>query len=329
MTNDYMVFNDKHKDEPIIQWDHASWLLRFHTRSVNPHHYRGLRIEVFSSSTQIIQAGKYKSASGSIVHLDQDAILRAHKNTQFYPCTQELNIPQTDVSHETQFYTLEADCLETNRILQLSNYNPAVLNMANAFNPGGGVASGSGAQEENLFRRSTAFTSLYQYVDYASQYDVERNTEFSYPIPEDSGGIYSPDLIVFRSSEKTGYYLLESPCPLHMITVAAISHPKLESIDEKMRIAQNMIPPTKEKIRTILRIGKLNGHDALVLSAWGCGAFANPPEHIAELFQEVFCEQEFSNAFKIVVFAIIDDHNAYKKHNLQGNVSPFQIVFNK
>ncbi len=83
----------------------------------------------------------------------------------------------------------------------------------------------------------------------------------------------------------------------------------------------------KEKIRTILRIALAYGHDSLIPGAFGCGAFRNPPKHMAELFREVFNEEEFINSFSRVVFAIIDDHNARRSHNPRGNFEPFREVF--
>ncbi len=43
----------------------------------------------------------------------------------------------------------------------------------------------------------------------------------------------------------------------------------------------------------------LKGHDAIVLSAFGCGAFGNPPEHIATLFKEII-DTEISPASKCI-----------------------------
>lgn len=42
---------------------------------------------------------------------------------------------------------------------------------------------------------------------------------------------------------------------------------------------------TINKIKTIFDIAYKNQNDAIVLSAFGCGAFCNPPGHIAELFK--------------------------------------------
>jgi uncharacterized protein (TIGR02452 family) len=68
-------------------------------------------------------------------------------------------------------------------------------------------------------------------------------------------------------------------------------------------------------------------HDSLVLSAFGCGAFANPLHHIASLFKEVLIEDEFAGRFKLVVFSVIDNHNVRKATNPEGNLKPFIDVF--
>jgi len=82
-------------------------------------------------------------------------------------------------------------------------------------------------------------------------------------------------------------------------------------------------------MRIIFHIALVNGHDSIVLSAMGCGAFKNPPRHIALLFKEVMQEEAYIGKFKYLVFAIIDDGNAGKAHNPQGNIVPFQDVFSQ
>ena len=84
---------------------------------------------------------------------------------------------------------------------------------------------------------------------------------------------------------------------------------------------------SKDKIRTILRIAHFHGHDAVVLSALGCGAFRNPPADVAAAFDEVLREPEFAGAFKKVLFAILDDQNAGRAHNPDGNFLPFKRRF--
>lgn len=75
--------------------------------------------------------------------------------------------------------------------------------------------------------------------------------------------------------------------------------------------------------RCLARIARENGQRALVLSAFGCGAFRNPPRHMAELFRDELAAPEFRAAFDRVVFSVIDDHNARG----EGNLRPFREVF--
>ena len=46
-------------------------------------------------------------------------------------------------------------------------------------------------------------------------------------------------------------------------------------------------PTHPSKINAILCIAEMHNHRVLVLSAFGCGAFRNPPYHIACLFRQV------------------------------------------
>ncbi len=166
---------------------------------------------------------------------------------------------------------------------------------------------------------------MFQFSDIAREYEIKRNPK-SYPIP-DTGGIYSEYVTVFRSSENTGYSLLNQPYIVSIVSVAAVNRPEIIKKDKEYWLTEEYANLTKEKIRTILRISAMNGHDSIVLSAFGCGAFKNPPNHMARLFKGVFEEDEFKNRFKLVVFYTIDDHNSWKKHNPKGNILPFLEVF--
>ncbi len=100
-------------------------------------------------------------------------------------------------------------------------------------------------------------------------------------------------------------------------------------IDKDGMMAQAEANITLDKIRTIFRIGIHQGHDSLVLSALGCGAFANPPAHIAKLFHQVIEEPEFKGAFKLIDFAILDGYRTGLRHNPEGNLVPFQREFSQ
>ena len=310
-------------DGKVSLFKPIEWLSQFKVASAakDRMELRKLRKEIFQQTIQVIKQKEY-SLEGENIQLDNSKIT---EDTVFYTKPKQLTPSESDTP--TKFAVIEADCIETSHLLEKAGYNVCMLNMANRQNPGGGVWSGAGAQEENIFRRSTILLSLYQFVDYANQYGIAENKEYSYPLDRDSGGIYTKDATIFRGTENNGYCLLKNPFKVSVVTVPAINGPQIDLINRYYRITKELIEPSKEKIRTILRIGAAHNHDCLVLSAFGCGAFRNPPQHIAELFKEVFDEPEFVNQFKLVAFAIIDDHNAWRDHNPEGNVIPFKKVF--
>ncbi len=279
-----------------------------------------LRVEEFQNTVNIVNQGCYETATGNrYVFPDDSAMMR---NTVFYE--KEIVAPTIPcVESGTVVEVQNTDCLYAALRLKGLGYNPAVLNMASRRNPGGGVASGAGAQEETLFRRTNLFRSLYQFAPFALQYGIAPSQK-QYPLDRDFGGIYTPNAIYFRDSEEKGFALLENPTPLSFISVAGMNHPDITPSGE---IAQYHVEPIKNKIRTIFRIGLAHGHDALVLGALGCGAFANPPAHVARLFHEVMDEPGFKNRYRLMLFAILDDHNAHRRHNPEGNFKPFADEF--
>ena len=59
----------------------------------------------------------------------------------------------------------------------------------------------------------------------------------------------------------------------------------------------------KEKARMIFKTGYLYGHDVLVLSAHGCGAWGGPTHDIAEIYRELV--DEYQGCFRAIIFAIL------------------------
>jgi uncharacterized protein (TIGR02452 family) len=104
---------------------------------------------------------------------------------------------------------------------------------------------------------------------------------------------------------------------MSFIAVAAYSRPPIAG----GRLLPDVAEKTLRKLRLIFQIAQSEGHDALVLSALGCGAFRNPPSHMAELFKQVL-DEGWRRAFRVVRFAIFDDHNA----GADGNLRPFRNV---
>ncbi len=185
----------------------------------------------------------------------------------------------------------------------------AVLNMANDSNPGGGVESGCGAQEENLFRR----TSLYMHLD-RRLYPIGPTRASADAGPTDpslaaarSAGptdpatmIYSRNVYVFRQNEAAKYCLMPTPFFVDVITLAGLYCPKVAPDGTLSSPDMDLL---REKLRLMFRVAAAEGRDTLVLSAIGCGAWRNPPEPVACVFKDVLAE--FDGVFRDVQFAVL------------------------
>jgi uncharacterized protein (TIGR02452 family) len=272
---------------------------------------------IFEETLCICRAGRYVAPSGAEVKLPGTGeVLKA---SVFYQ-----NPPRVDSVAAAELSVCDAvndDCIEVARKLVEEGYRPIMLNMANRHTPGGGVLNGARAQEESLFRQSNLCVSLYQFDEYHARLLGLPLGNGRYPMDRDTGGIYSGRVTFFRTSSRQGDALVETPFECAVVSVAAINRPDLTPDG---RLVDWAVVATKKKIRSMLRIGLLHGHDAIVLGAWGCGAFRNPPEHMAGLFHEVLREPEFAGKYRVVRFAVIEDHNS--RHS---NFAPFDREFNR
>ena len=272
-------------------------------------------VDVYQETMNICRAGGYDTANG---YVDLPPLADVLAASKFYD-----NPPRVDgkpTVGTTILDAVNADCIDVTRDLVAQGYNPIMLNMANRHTPGGGVLNGARAQEESLFRQSNLCVSLYQYSDYHAGLLGLAKGDGSYPMDRNTGGIYSGRVTFFRTSQRQGDKLVDTPFECAVVSVAAINRPDLNA---QGRLVPWAVEATERKIRTMLRIGLVHGHDAIVLGAWGCGAFHNPPEHMAEIFDAVLHEPEFENKFKVVRFAVIEDHNS--RHS---NYAPFDHQFN-
>ena len=228
-----------------------------------------------------------------------------------------------DVSYSPRFESTKIYVQNIDSFLKVLDMGKgvAVLNMASQRNPGGGVAKGSRAQEEDLCRRSNLLTSLYSFSEKGKITGYTNKTDYGYPIPT-YGGIYSPGVEIYRS---TNYNTYNETFKTDVISVSAMVRPEFDPVT--LMISKKQAHIMKKKIKTILRIALMNKKTKLVLGAFGCGAFCNPPKHVALMFKEILDSSEFKNAFEEICFAILDDGNTGKEHNPEGNYKPFVEVF--
>jgi uncharacterized protein (TIGR02452 family) len=306
-------------------WDANSWLNEFEASKQIPGGTRPVRAKVFQSTLEIVKCGGYQASSGINIKLDDLYNSDALRDNVF--CEREISLKNAGRQYVTSYKVVNQDCLAYAKSLQDKDGTDdlCVLNMASAKNPGGGVYGGAGAQEEYLFRCSDYYRFLFQFADPASfdcekEYGIPHNLRHSYPLKRNYGGIYSHGVTIFRDTEANGYALLEKPWQVNFVAVAANNIRKY--MNGRTTIPDKFIPSTLSLIRAILRIAYNNGQLRLVLGAFGCGAFANPPKHMAQLFKQVFDEPEFQGLFKEIHFAIIEDHNSHGQ-----NYNAFKEVF--
>jgi uncharacterized protein (TIGR02452 family) len=218
---------------------------------------------------------------------------------------QPLRPPQSIRPSPTIITVVKKDTFATAWDLRKTHDRVCVLNFASGTTPGGGFKSGAQAQEEQLCYRSTLYKSL-----------TVGSSKWKYPLPI-VGGVFSPDVLVFRG-QGPNYPVWDWPkCfMVDVVSAAAICHPHLTSsatyqpTDRELMVA---------KIRAIPRIPATRGCDALVLGAFGCGVFGNPPDQVAGCFKHVLSEPEFTRAYKTVCFGVIDPRN-------EGNYDVFNQV---
>lgn len=188
---------------------------------------------------------------------------------------------------ETRVQITNDTTLRASRSLVDRGLRPLALNFANGIHPGGGFLGGARAQEEVLCRSSALYQTLVGDPMYAEHQKR--------PLPDSTDwAIYSPDVPVFRMDDGTE---LQHPWLLSFITCAAPYAPRMGQPQ-----AGDLM---QKRIRRVLAVAQSYGYSALVLGAWGCGAFANDPHRTAMDFRRAL-ENDFSGAFSDVVFAITD-----------------------
>jgi uncharacterized protein (TIGR02452 family) len=199
----------------------------------------------------------------------------------------ELPAPRVVQSTQTRVQVANETTLAAAQRLIDAGERVLALNFANGIQPGGGFLNGARAQEEVLCRSSALYVTLRgdpMYAAHASRTSPD-STDWA---------ILSPDVPVFRSDAGSA---LPSPWLLSVLTCAAPYAPGIG-----LARAGDLLAA---RIRRVLAIARVYDYSALVLGAWGCGAFGNDPARTARDFHAALAG-EFAGAFAQVVFAIAD-----------------------
>lgn len=253
-----------------------------------------------AETLQAFESLSYISSTGSVVTLDKEKLFSGVRRSRLYQGSR-IRRQIMDNQKDPIIRVINADSLDEALRLKRQGYKPIVLDMANREYPGGDYRADGTTQEAGLFLR----TNLYQCLD-----TEPRRSEF-YPLPS-QGAVYCPNMVVIRKSSQDKNEFMDRPDWMSFLAMAPLRNPPLvPNQANEMILGDRAAIITKKKIQNMFRIALDNGHDAIVLSAFGCGRLHNPAESVANIFKEVIHSNYMGGVkkgrtFGEIVFAITD-----------------------
>lgn len=281
-----------------------------------------------------VKQGYYLNAHGKKFKLRSGEELLA--KSEFYPNKIKLFTPPK-LFNKTQTDVVNQDCLDVAQKEKENGGNVAVLMFASPLEAGGGMADSNNGQEEDLCRRSDIFGFMWDQAHFVATNQLYPLVSLQSPTQVDpsyaemeangkNGMIHVPQVTVFRASKAQSYAFLDKPFEVGMLISPAPNKPTLTAFEEFANYTRSEdVGQVWKLITTQLSVACKNGYDTVILGAFGCGAFSNPPQTVALLYQTII-QNHFKGAFKKIVFAILDDSHR-KQHNPMGNLKPFQDCF--
>ena len=250
------------------------------------------------------------------------AVAEAIAGQEFLPHGEKIVLPEPASGKEMEVRVSGRRTLEAARSYVMDGKCVAVLNFASSTNPGGGVRKGSSAQEECLCRVSTLLPCLESEMPLRKFYNPHR--EARNPLHNDDI-IYTRDVLVIKDDD---YRLLDEPFRVNVITCAApnlrekTSNRFNSGEGEVVRISDaDLLDLHLSRARKILATAAVNEAEVVILGAFGCGAFHNPPEVVAAAYKTVL--NEFHGYFDTIEFAV------YCRPGDSRNYEVFKKTFEK
>lgn len=236
----------------------------------------------------------------------KQAVAEATRNQRIYPETEEISITKEKKFKKTEVIVSMKRSLEAAKAYR--DKKVCVHNFASATNPGGGVTRGSSAQEECLCRCSTLYFNLNTKECWDGFYGPHR--AMRYPVYNDDC-IYTPEVVVLKSD--TDFPLILPETEWYKVNVLTCAAPNLRPMpsnrmnpnagSKPVKLKNNeLLELHRKRNRRILDIAAANGNEVVILGAFGCGAFQNPPEVVAECYKKLI--QEYDGVFETIEFAV-------------------------
>ena len=254
---------------------------------------RAMRVEVFKDTLARIEA------ESDLL----EAVSRSIETQQFIAEGADIAPPGPPYAEPAAVVVTRNRSFEAARLHAGRGLRTAVLNFASSTSPGGGVTRGASAQEECLCRVSTLYPCLKDERMWNQFYAPHRRA--GNPLHNDDI-IYTKDVLVLKDDD---YRPLEKPFAVDVITCAApnlresASNAYNPDDGERADISPaELLALHERRGRRILAAAAANGAQAVVLGAFGCGAFRNDPVIVARAYANIL--PAFRRHFRAIEFAV-------------------------
>lgn len=249
----------------------------------------------------VVRHGSYRAPSGGDISIatavrssvEGTYLVREGEPTPPGPAAESVSSRVIEVTREA---TGEA-CAR----LATEGLRVAALNFASGTRAGGGFLQGARAQEEQLCRCSALYACLASDRDDARAFYVEQSlTHAKLAIDH---VLVSP-LVPFFRAEDFGF--LPEPFSVTVLTCAAPNLGWLRATPPGGRVPAtglgDVAGALHRRARRIVDVTCALDVDAVVLGAWGCGAFGNDPEIVSAAFADALTAR--TDTPPRVVFAV-------------------------
>lgn len=188
-----------------------------------------------------------------------------------------------------------------------------VHNFASSTSPGGGVRRGATAQEEAICRCSTLYFNISEEKIVRQFHDRHKQMlkEGTMDVRYNDDCIYTPEIVVFKTDsefpevmpKEQWYHVDVITCAAPNLRIKPSNAMNPEAGNRAIKLKNSEVTDLHVKrMRRILAIAKKEKVDVIILGAFGCGAFYNSPEAVAEAMNVVL--EEYRYDFKTIEFAV-------------------------
>ena len=236
------------------------------------------------------------------------AVQQSTKNQVFIAESKNVIVPSAYKTEKAKVIVSGKRSLEAAEVYAKQVKKVCVLNFASATNPGGGVVNGSSAQEECICRCTTLYPCLNTDAMWNAFYKPHRKA--ANPL-YNNDCIYTPDVCVFKSDVNFPELLPRNDWwTVNVLTCAAPNlrerpsnamNPFAGDTAAKITLTE-LEKLLTARIKRIFETAVVNGNEVLILGAFGCGAFRNPPKIVAKVFNKVM--QDYLCYFDTIEYAV-------------------------